>query len=224
MHRVSLNDLKDCLKEDGFTILGHGTGGNNIDAIYSIFKDGLRASHTSIFYTTIGLDIDENLIHLKYKLDHWEHLDSENIILIKLPNDFFNIIGNSTDLDCEKTRAFVKEKKDENGHVNYFLEPKFIIGAYNRNLSQVLLNPKYEWILTEKTIQEMTKKLEDVTIKTKIKNEILSESFNSLSNLSIDSTVSKALPAFDMNSSLEDLVWNDEEAILENEDKEKSLK
>ena len=55
MNSVKLEEIKDILTEEGFTIFGHGTGGNNIEAVGSIFDVGLRASHTSVFYTTIVL-------------------------------------------------------------------------------------------------------------------------------------------------------------------------
>lgn len=67
MNSVKLEELKDILTEEGYTIFGHGTGGNNIEAISSIFDIGLKASHTSMFYTTIGLDVDSELSKFKKK-------------------------------------------------------------------------------------------------------------------------------------------------------------
>lgn len=158
MINMGLGELKDCLTEEGFTIFGHGTGSNNIGAVDLIFKNGLRASHTSMFYTMIGLDVDDNLSMFKEKLDHCQHLDSENVILIKLPNKFFNMIGDSMDLDCERTGAFVNGRVDEKGNVTYYLDPKFIVGAYNRNMSKVILNPNYEREFSESSLIEMEEK------------------------------------------------------------------
>lgn len=193
---IRLEELKDCLTEEGFTIFGHGTGFNNIEAVSLIFKNGLRASHTSMLYTTIGLDVDANLIEFKEKLDQWPHLDSENIILIKLPNEFFNVIGDSMDLNCEKTGAFVNEKIDEKGNITYYLDPKFIIGAYNRNLSKVILNPNYESKLSESSLIEIKEKLLIAIAKTQEKNKRMDEHL---------------LHLISSNDGLVDLDWNDEE-------------
>ena len=187
MKLVELKDLKSLLREDGYTIFGHGTGHKNNEVISSIFTKGLRASHNSMFYTTIGLNVDNDLTNFQKKLDNWEHLDSENIILIKLPNKYFNIIGESMDLNCEKTGAFVNEKIDENGKTTYYLDPKFIIGAYLKNTSKVILNPNYEFVLSEKTISELEEKLNKTINKTKIRikrleDNLFLETFPSFDN------------------------------------------
>lgn len=209
MNSVKLEEIKDILTEEGFTIFGHGTGGNNIEAVGSIFDVGLRASHTSVFYTTIGLDVDNELLKFKEKLDHWPHLDSENIILIRLPNEFFNMLGDFSDLDCERTAAFVNEKIDEYGNIVYYLDSKFIIGAYNRKLSQVILNPNYEKKLSEETLKEMKKKLLIKIDEIKGKNKGLADQLNNLLSEEID-LESQDIQNFDINSNLDDLTWDDE--------------
>ena len=65
---VELKNLQSILIEEGYTIFGHGTDGKNIEAVNSIFEKGLRTSHTSLFYTTIGLDVDKELNNFKKKL------------------------------------------------------------------------------------------------------------------------------------------------------------
>lgn len=209
METVTLNELENVLKEDGYTILGHGTGNSDIKIIASIFENGLRASHTSLFYTTIGLDINDNLCKFKEKLDHWEHKNSEYIILIKLPNKYFNIIGDTMDLGCERTGAFVNEKKDETGKITYYLDPKFIIGVYNKTTSKIMLNPKFEYVLKEETIKTLEKKYNDLVCKTKIKHES-----NNYWPINFDykepQTDVSFLKTFDINTTLEDLEWEDE--------------
>lgn len=167
---VDLKNLQSILTEEGYTIFGHGTGGKNIEVVNAIFENGLRTSHGSLFYTTIGLDVDKELNNFKNKLDHWQHLDSENIILIKLPNEYFNMFGDSMDLNCEKTRAFVDEVYDNKGNKTYYLNPKFIIGSYNRNTSKVMLNPKFERCYSKDSISEMKQKLKEALEETKQKN------------------------------------------------------
>lgn len=222
---VKLEELKDCLTEEGYTIFGHGTGGNNIEAVDSIFSNGLRASHASLFYTTENLFIGENLEQLTNKLNHWDHMDSENIILIKLPNKYFNTLGDSLDLDCEKTGAFVNEKIDENGKKVYYLDPKFIIGAYNRNISGVNLNPNFEKVLSKSSIREMNDKLLKTIKKTKEKFKRLEEQLlppmSQEINENQDQFLEEQLSSYDINSSLDDLNWDDEFPPLEQEQHKK---
>jgi hypothetical protein len=218
---VPLEQLKNVLTEEGFTIFGHGTGGNNIEVVNSIFKNGLRASHTSIFYTSIGLEVDKDLKKFKAKLDNWQHLDSENIILMKLPNQYFNILGDSMDLDCERTGAFVNQRVDEKGNITYYLDPKFILGSYNRNTGQVTINPSFEFQLTEQSIQQMTEKLSKIKEKVKRKNEGLFQQVNDLSEI-YQTTTENSMPSydynnseFDINSTFDSLNWDDEFPPLE---------
>lgn len=210
MESVKLEELRELLNEEGFTIFGHGTGGNNIEAVSSIFANGLRASHNSIFYTTIGLDVDKDLSKFKEKLDNWEHFDSENIILIKLPNKYFNMFGDSMDLDCERTGAFVNEKADSIGKVTYYLDPKFIIGAYNRNISGVVLNPNYEYKLTDESLEELEEKLELTITKTRNKNLRFEENMSLLNQNNDFKKQEESVTTFDMNSSIDDLNWDDD--------------
>lgn len=208
---VKLEDLKELLTEKGFTIFGHGTGGSNKDVISPIFVEGLRASHTSIFYTTVGLDVDEDLTNFKEKLNHWEHLDSENIILIKLPNQYFNLYGDSMDLDCERTGAFVNQKLDNTGKITYYLDPKFIIGAYNRDTERVTLNPNYETKLSAETLLDLEQKFEKTIAKTKSKKLAFEENLLApFTQNSEGKSRDKSFVSFDMNSSIDDLNWEND--------------
>ena len=208
---VKLEDLKELLTEKGFTIFGHGTGGSNKDVISPIFVEGLRASHTSIFYTTVGLDVDEALTHFKEKLNHWEHLDSENIILIKLPNQYFNLYGDSMDLDCERTGAFVNQKLDNTGKITYYLDPKFIIGAYNRDTERITLNPNYETKLSAETLLDLEQKFEKTIAKTKSKKLAFEENLLApFTQNNEGKSHDKSFVSFDMNSSIDDLNWEDD--------------
>lgn len=217
MKNVKLEDLKEILREKEFTIFGHGTGSNNKAAIGSIFVQGLRASHTSMFYTTIGLYVDEDLNLFKEKLEHWEHLDSEYIILIKLPNKYFNIYGDSADLNCERTGAFVNRKIDNAGKTTYYLDPKFIIGAYNRNTSKVILNPNYEFVLTNETIKEMQEKLDKAIHNTKVKNKSFEENLLPQIINETNDELKFSLPELNMDSTLDDLNWENDFPPIEDE-------
>lgn len=212
--KIKLNSLHDILTEPGFTILGHGTGGNNIEAVKPIFDIGLRASHTSIFYTTIGLDVDDSLQQFRNKLDNWQHLDSQNIILIKLPNEYFNIYGDMLDLGCERTGAFVNEKIDENSNVTYYLDSKFIIGSYNRDTKMVTMNPNYEKVLSKETIEQLRNKLKCTLQKVKEKNKKLEEQFSNMvgdNQIMVNNSFSNDT-SVDINTTFDDfddIEWDD---------------
>lgn len=223
---VELKNLQSILIEEGYTIFGHGTGGKNIEAVNSIFEKGLRTSHTSLFYTTIGLDVDKELNNFKKKLDNWEHLDSENIILIKLPNKYFNMFGDSMDLNCERTRAFVDKMYDAKGKKTYYLNPKFIIGSYNRNTSMVTINPRFERHYSKETINEMNKKLKEAMEEIKQKNLAFERELDSMSAINqeintpenVEIYSSDKVQQFDMNTTFDDFEefeWDNDFSSLE---------
>src|SRR5574344_1401516 len=141
--------LESILKDDKFSVLGHGTGrkGAGADVVKFIFENGLRTKYNSLYYTTIGLDIPSTEV-LKNKLNNWEHCDSKNIILMRVPIEYINMLGESSDLDCERFGAFMQEHVDETGKIVYYLDSKFIIGNYNAETELIQLNPSFEKELT----------------------------------------------------------------------------
>lgn len=164
----TLNQLNDILNEEGFFCLGHGTGSDNLDTVYSIFNKGLRTKNNSLYFTTIGLDT-KDIDSLKERLDNWPHLNSKKIILIRIPIDYINEIGNCEDLDGERFGAFYNEVIDESGKTVYYLNPKFIVGCYESDRGQVLLNESFEKKLSEETLSTLKQKFLITLEKTKKK-------------------------------------------------------
>lgn len=187
---VKLEELEDIIKESGFTWLAHGTGRSNDDVIASIFDIGLRTKDNSLYYTTIGLSAptpeliasykDLNLPlptmdKLKEKLNNWPHLNSKNIIIIRVPTMFINMIGDQADLDGEMYGAFFTEQLQENGKATFYLDPKFIVGCYNSETGLVRLNKKFETKLSSKSNEELKEKYQKTLEKTNLRLKRLAE-------------------------------------------------
>jgi DnaJ-class molecular chaperone with C-terminal Zn finger domain len=160
----TLEELKNDLDEAGYIILGHGTG--SLENPKPIFQNGLRTKMNSLYYTTIGLNT-EDIVKLQSQLNNWPHRDSENIILIKLPIQFINTIGDLGDSDGERYGAFFNEHTHEKtGKITYYLSPKYILGCYSSKNEQVKMNPNFESQLTSESFKEMLEKYINTLIKT----------------------------------------------------------
>lgn len=167
---MKLSDINFLLGNEEYFYLGHGTGRNNSNEVVpSIFKNGLRTKNNSLYYTAIGLDTT-NIEELETKLNNWPHLESKNIILIRVPIKYINMYGESSDLDGEKFGAFYQEI---NGI--YYLKPKFIIGCYSNGY--FIKNPLFEENLSLETIQELESSYQLTLKKTKDRLKRLEDSF-----------------------------------------------
>ncbi len=196
--RVSLESLESLLKEDGYAYLGHGTGrrGNSNELVNDIFEEGLRTSHNSLSYTTIGLNAptQENIAmyqtmgidvptmeSLQNQLNNWSHFDSKKIILIKIPTEYINKLADSSDLNGERYGAFMIQKTNDFGNTINYLNPKFIIGCYDAETQTVMLNKSFEEELSDTTRKDLEKKATELRKQVEERNK----SFDVLSNETI---------------------------------------
>lgn len=169
---VTLEQLESLFSEDGYICFGHGIGraGNSLDVVDKIFSKGLRTKDNSLYFTTIGLstptpylksvydelDLPEPSIEgLKKQLDNWKHLNSKQIIIARLPMEYINNTGDRSDLDGEQFGAFYIERKEPNGEITYYLDPKFIVGCYDVQKQLIRLNDGYEKELSVSTIEQL---------------------------------------------------------------------
>jgi hypothetical protein len=154
--KVSLEELKNSVgNTDGYTILVHGTHFTDEEVKNLIFTEGLRTTgtneKTSLEFTTKPLDIDSySSEELKEKFENYDH-NNRNMIIIKLPNEYFNVYDYTGDRDCRKTRAFMKDKVLVEGGYKYLLDPKFIVGSYNTETMEATLNNSFERELSPET-------------------------------------------------------------------------
>lgn len=181
---MTLEELEPILAESGYMCLGHGTGrkGNDDEIVDSIFSEGLRTKNNSLTLTTIGLStptpelkqqyaeygIPEPTIDgLKEQLNHWQHLDSQKIILARVPTEYINQLGDRSDLDGEMYGAFMVEEIQSNGKTTNYLDPRYIIGCYDVEKQAVRMNPCFERTLTNQTINTLKTKYKRTLDKTK---------------------------------------------------------
>ncbi|MDO5569684.1 MAG: hypothetical protein Q4G04_06260 [bacterium] len=165
--KVTLQELKNSVgNTNGYSFLVHGTHFTDEEVKNLIFKEGLRTTGkneaTSLNYTTQPLDIDSYSVEaLKEKFEKYDH-NNRNIVIIKLPNEYFNIYDTTADRNCNKTRAFMKGKVQVDGGYKYVLDPKFIVGSYNTETMEATLNNSFEKELTNETVRTLKTNLENL--------------------------------------------------------------
>lgn len=181
---MTLEELEPILAESGYICFGHGTGrrGNDDEIVDSIFSEGLRTKNNSLALTTIGLSTptpelkqqyaeygipEPTMDGLKEQLNHWQHLDSQKIILARVPTEYINQMGDRSDLDGEMYGAFMIEEMNQNGKTTNYLDPRFIIGCYDVEKKAVKMNPCFERTLTQQTIATLNTKFKRTLDKTK---------------------------------------------------------
>ncbi len=162
--KSSLEDLKNTIgNTEGYVVLVHGTHMTNEEVQSMIFKEGLRTTNfnekTTLDKTTKPFDISKYTSEeIKRLFENYDH-NNKNMVVIKLPLEYFNKYDFTGDLDCRKTRAFMKDKIYIDGRYKYLLDPKFIVGSYNTETMETMLNPSFERELTVETKKELRKKL-----------------------------------------------------------------
>ena len=169
---VKLEQLESMFSEPGYTYLGHGTGrsGNNDQVIDSIFENGLRTKDNSLYYTSIGLSVpspeikesyreagipEPTIDALKESFNNWQHQDSKKVIIMRLPTEYINMLGNRSDLDGEMFGAFYNELKQNDGKSINYLDPKFIVGCFDVDKQAVRLNHGFEKNLSPESIEKL---------------------------------------------------------------------
>lgn len=205
--KVTLDELESLFSESGYICVGHGTG-RSTDQDYvidSIFEKGLRTKDNSLYFTTVVLStpteeiIEKNkeigiepptMESFKKQLNNWEHFDSKKIIIARIPTDYVNWLGNSSDIDGERYGAFMNEIIQDNGQVNYYLDSKFIIGCYDRDTESIRINSKFEKELTKETIEKLQERYLNILKEIKERFMKMSNIFfsNIGNNLEEDST------------------------------------
>ena len=169
---ITVEELIEKYSEGGYTFLGHGTGrrdDSDKTIADSIFENGLRTKDNSLYLTSIGLDVptpelkalaketnseEPTMEKLKDSLDHWPHLDSKDIIIVRVPTKYINTLGDRGDMNSEMFGAFMKEVPTDNKIVNY-VDPKFVLGCYDRDKGKIRLNPAFEKELSKETIDNL---------------------------------------------------------------------
>lgn len=192
---IKLEELEKFCPLDNCILYGHGTGssGNGHEVVDSIFSEGLKgfeplgsmigenrgqeiSGSTDLSNNAIGLYASGeeafDSSKLKDKLDNWPHRGAENIILMRLPQEYFHIYTNNP---AERTEAFYTVHEDENGHKNHYLDRRLIFGNYNKNTGMVELNEHFEPEISDKFKKELDTRLKLVQEKTEKRNRAIEE-------------------------------------------------
>lgn len=184
---IRLEDLNKVYSMDGYMLYGHGTGraGTDHEIIKQIFSQGLRGyqsldnmavandsravvGSTDLTQTAVGLwassgDTPYDSAKLKDNLDHWKHLESENIILMRLPEQYFHAY---TNIDAERFKPYFTTAPDPSGRDRYYLDRRFILGNYNSKTGLIELNDHFEPEIIGDFKEEMDNRLTDVKAET----------------------------------------------------------
>ena len=105
---------------------------------------------------------------------------------MRIPVEYVNMFGDSADLDGEKFGAFYNEVQSQDGKITYYLDPKFIIGCYDVEKQRVLLNKKFERVLSEDTLGVLKDKYRQALEKTQKRIKRQEESLNIFSNNNLE--------------------------------------
>ena len=202
--KSSLEDLKNTIgNTEGYVVLVHGTHMTNEEVQSMIFKEGLRTTNfnekTTLDKTTKPYDISKYTSEeIKRLFENYDH-NNKNMVVIKLPLEYFNKYDFTGDLDCRKTRAFMKDKIYIDGRYKYLLDPKFIVGSYNTETMETMLNPSFERELTVETKKELREKLIKLQQDIGLDSELI-EQINSDEIVEVNQPTYSSVPTSGSNS------------------------
>lgn len=202
--KSSLEDLKNTIgNTEGYVVLVHGTHMTNEEVQNMIFKEGLRTTNfnekTTLDKTTKPFDISKYTSEeIKRLFENYDH-NNKNMVVIKLPLEYFNKYDFTGDLDCRKTRAFMKDKIYIDGRYKYLLDPKFIVGSYNTETMETMLNPSFERELTVETKKELREKLIKLQQDIGLDSELI-EQINSDEIVEVNQPTYSSVPTSGSNS------------------------
>ena len=159
------NEIRKYFKGSKEYYFGHGTPEGD-EIVSSIFQEGLRVntvgrkvknmdglnSLRGLESTTITIgEGSDTLFHeYKEKLDNWPHNESDNIIIISLPGEYFLPQKQNND---RYESFYIHSPNDE----FYFLRPEFIKGVYNANTQSFTLNENYYQLLSKEQTAKLFK-------------------------------------------------------------------
>lgn len=165
----NIEEFKELLTDPDYAYYLHGTGfcedpKYQAGVIASIFKNGLRASHNAMYWTTIcygtGDDIKNNWSGMIDDMNHWQHKDSKDIIIVRFPIKY--LIFGADDSLGEKDYAIYNEVTNpETEQVTRYITPKMVVGCYHAETGNFTSNPNFEKELSPETEKEFQEKYDE---------------------------------------------------------------
>ena len=188
---IKLEELADFCNLENSMIFGHGTAssGNGHEVVESIFEEGIKGwesggsiasedrgdeavGSTDLTNNSIilwnSIEGEPNFDKMKGELDNWSHRSAENVILMRLPVDYYHM---ETDVAPERTQAYFTQHEDKDGQLTNYLDRRLIIGNYNAKTGVVEINPHFEAELSEEFKEELAGRLAEVQEQTKKRHE-----------------------------------------------------
>ena len=163
---MKIEDVKDLLTDPDYEYHMHGTGRSSDDpreqaqVIASIFTKGLRTCAGMLFWTSEfmgdGEEMNQNWETVKETMNHWKHMGSKNIIVVRAPKKY--IVESAPEDSEERYGAFYVGRDDGNSELTNYVNPKVILGCYHAETGNFTLNPKFERELSPKTEQDLQQK------------------------------------------------------------------
>lgn len=164
--KVELKDIEKKFANQANQYYAHGIGVYDEKVIKSIFENGLRCSHNELYWTVIefGNGSDTLFREKEELLNNWEHKGSKHIIIASLPEIFHLLDVQGTPLFKKRHAAFYnhisQEEANELGIApGLYLKPEFIMGMYDANKKDFIVNDRYYENLPE---QEQRRVLEEM--------------------------------------------------------------
>lgn len=192
---IRLEEIANLCSFDNTMICGHGTAssGNGHEIIESIFNEGVKGfeslgsmigenrknevvGSTDLTDNTVGLwssmEGELNFQKLKEQLDNWPHRNAKNVILMRLPIEYYHPY---TEVGSERTQAYFTEHADKNGQATNYIDKRFIIGNYDAETGNVELNPHFEPNISGDFKKELDERLKEVQEQTRKRHEAIDE-------------------------------------------------
>lgn len=163
---MELKDIEKKFANQANQYYAHGIGVYDEKVIKSIFENGLRCSHNELYWTVLefGKGSDTLFKEKEELMNNWEHKGSKHIIIASLPEIFHLLDVKGTPLFQKRHAAFYnhisQEKANELGIApGLYLKPEFIMGMYDANKKDFIVNDRYYENLPE---QEQKRVLEEM--------------------------------------------------------------
>lgn len=164
---MNLEDLKKILNNNENGYYGHGTNGDEV-VINSIFKNGLRCSHGSMYFTTCVFgrseDIDESIYE---QLNNWPHLEADKVIILSMPIKYNILESPGIGTYQQGSYAFCYDVDgNENLAPGKYVMPEFVIGCYNAQTKEFERNSKYYELLSQEEQKKVFEQVKKNYVKT----------------------------------------------------------
>lgn len=170
---MELKDIEKKFANQVNQYYAHGIGVYDEKVIKSIFENGLRCSHNELYWTVLefGNGSDTLFKEKEELLNNWEHKGSKHIIIASLPGVFLLLDVKGTPLFQKRHAAFYNNISQEEASKlgiapGLYLRPEFIMGMYDANKKDFIVNDRYYENLPEQEQKRVLNEMKQQYIET----------------------------------------------------------